>query len=441
VADELSMFARHLSVTISAVCLAMAPAFAAPPDAAPTAKAETKLPKWLTLTGTVRGRFESVSGSNLSNKITDDYYLNRFRLEVGAKPTPWLRFYTQIQDARVGGYNTPSPSSMYNSVDIRQGYVEATHEGRVNLTLTAGRQVLQFGAARMLGDGEWGNVARSTDAIDLTVAHGPVKLDFLAGSVVLNDPGRLDRHKPGEHLYGVYGAIGRVLPGLTIEPYLLFKQNLLVTGEKPGVGDAIVAAPGIRLYGKARYRLDYMAEFVTESGSYSADSISAVGGTYTAGWTINKSALKPRLSTTFSHSSGDHDAKDGKRETFDQFYGNQHLHTSMTDQVGWRNVRSGRAAFDFVPRKGFKFRIDGTDLNLASTQDGLYNSGGTRILLNRAATSGHIGSEVGLQGTYDWGKSWKFVAGMSHLFAGAYLDESKADFGYHNQWIGFSRSF
>ena len=60
------------------------------------------------------------------------------------------------------------------------------------------------------------------------MAHGPVKLDFLASSVVLSDPGRLDRHKPGEHLFGVYGAIGRVLPGMTIEPFLLFKRNLQV---------------------------------------------------------------------------------------------------------------------------------------------------------------------------------------------------------------------
>lgn len=223
-----------------------------------------KLPAWLQLGIQIRGRMEAPSGVSMVNSSSDTYYLSRIRVEIGIKPVSWLRFFAQAQDARVAGYNSaPAPTTIYNPMDLRQGYIALNREGPVNVGLRAGRQELAFGGERVIGPADWG-MSRTFDAVDLSLGRGPWKADLFAGSAVLIDNTRFDRHKPGEHLYGAYGSIRKVLPEMNVEPYLLFKQTLLVKSEGGIVGDAIVVSPGVRVFGKAPGRLDYTVEVLVQ---------------------------------------------------------------------------------------------------------------------------------------------------------------------------------
>ena len=62
-------------------------------------------------------------------------------------------------------------------------------------------------------------------------------------------------------------------------------------------------------------------------------------------------------------------------------------------------------------------------------------------VLNRAATSSHIAAETNTTALYQWTKIWKFGAGYERLFAGGYLKESKANFGYTYPYVMFVGSF
>ena len=394
-----------------------------------------ELPSWIQLGGQIRGRFEGVSGTSLLNEKADDYYASRIRMDLGIKPTSWLRFFAEAQDARVGAYNTsPAPSTLYNPIDFRQGYAELTLEGRPNVRFRAGRQELLFGGERLIGPADWG-ISRTFDALDMTVSAGRAKVDFIAGSSVLIDPTRIDRHKPGEHLYGAYGSIRRLLPGVNLEPYLLFKQNVIVKSETGKPGDALVISPGARASGTAPGRIDYTLEVVAQRGWYSSDRIVALGDSSVLGWTLVDNAVKPRVSVEYNYASGDAASKDGERNTFDQFYPSNHNYYGMLDQFGWKNMKNARAGFDFLPLKKLKVRSDFNEFYLATAQDGLYNSSGTSIALDRKATSAHIGSETNTVGLYQYSKVWRFGAGFGHLFAGEFLKESKAPFGYTYPYV------
>src|SRR5437764_4315950 len=120
-------------------------------------------------------------------------------------------------------------------------------------------------------------MSRTFDAVDLSLTRGDDRLDFFAGSAVQIDPMRFDRHKPGEHFYGVYASLRHVLPGLNVEPYLLFKQTLLIKSEVGVPGDALVMSPGARVFGKAPGHLDYAVEVVAQRGTYSGDRVIAMG--------------------------------------------------------------------------------------------------------------------------------------------------------------------
>jgi hypothetical protein len=203
---------------LACICLAVAPAVAASPD-------------WFQVGGQIRGRFEGPSGTSLGSSAGDNYYLSRIRVDLAVRPWRWLKFFVQAQDARVGAYNTaPAPTTLYNPTDLRQGYAALTHEGNWGIELRAGRQEMALGGERLIGPSDWG-MSRTFDALDLTVSHGCAKVDLFAGSAVQIDSARFDRHRPGEHFYGAYGSIRDILPGATVEPYLLFKQTLLVKNE------------------------------------------------------------------------------------------------------------------------------------------------------------------------------------------------------------------
>src|SRR5579884_1101155 len=147
------MTIRAIVYRIGTMSLAIAPVLAASDasggsssdvpmvDFAPT----QSLPQWLQLGGQIRGRFEDPSGTSLLNNSPDAYYLSRIRLDFGVTPIQGLRFFVQTQDARTGAYNSaPAPATLYNPMDLRQGYIELGHEGETGIRFRAGRQELAY---------------------------------------------------------------------------------------------------------------------------------------------------------------------------------------------------------------------------------------------------------------------------------------------------------
>ena len=394
-----------------------------------------ELPSWIQLGGQIRERFEAPSGMTMINSTQQDYDASRIRIDLGIKPTSWLRFFAEAQDARTGGYSvSPAPTTLYNPLDLRQAYAELNFAESTAVRFRAGRQELLFGGERLIGPADWG-MSRTFDALDLTLSKGRAKVDLFTASPVSIDATRFDEHKPGEHIYAAYGSIKNVLPRMNVEPYLLYDQTLNVKSEAGMKGDALVISPGARVFGTTRGRLDYTVETVLQRGSYSADAVRALGESYVAGWTIVNSKWKPRVSVEYNYASGNGSSKDGIHGTFDQFYPSNHGYYGMIDQFGWRNLKNARAGFDFLATKKLKIRTDFNEFYLATVQDGLYNSSGSSIVLNRAATSAHIGSETNTVGLYQLSKVWKFGAGYGHLFSGEYLKQSKLGFGYTYPYI------
>ena len=400
-------------------------------------------PAWLKIGGQLRGRFEDLSCPALAGTGQQDfYYLDRLRLDVGVRARSWLRFFAQVQDSRVLGYNgAAAPASMSNPIDLRQAYVDVGGEQARTVRLRAGRQVLAFGSERLVGPSNWGNTSRSFDAVRFSVYQPGMALDLVASSVVLVDPSRFDRHKPGEHFYGSYLALGKLLRGASVEPYAFFKQTRHVVGEKSAVGDALTATLGARVIGKTDRNFDYSAEMAFQRGSYATDRVSALAGAYSVGWTTAATAWKPRFSLEYKHASGDRASKDGARGTFDQLYASLHGFAGVADQVGWKNMRNPRATVEAFPTKKLKFQADLNDIYLATVQDGLYSAGGARTILNRAATSSHVGWEADLFASYQQSKHLQFGAGFGHIFPGQYLKQSTSKSGYSYPYVMWAADF
>ncbi|MBV9264818.1 MAG: alginate export family protein, partial [Acidobacteriaceae bacterium] len=324
---------------------------------------------------------------------------------------------------------------------LRQGYVQLGGRESNEPFIRFGRQEITYGNNRIIGDADWGNSAREFDAVRARYYHWGTNFEFVAGSVVLQDPNRFDRHKPGEHLYGTYETLDKLVPKAVIEPYLFGKTALNVIPEIGPHGNSTEYVSGLRFAGKLPAHVDYSLETVHEGGNYAGDRIAALGEVYTLGWTVMQSHWAPRISADYSYASGDSNPKDGVHGTFDQMYGNAQPFFSLTGLIGWKNIRDTREGVDFAPAKHVKIFVDYRDFNLATVKDGLYNGQGTRVFLNPNAASDHVGEGIDTKVSIEWPKAFTTSFGVGTLFAGAYLQELKQQNTYVYPYFTWAKRF
>jgi len=130
------------------------------------------LPTWLNIGGELRTRLESVSGGEFRHDNDDLYVLTRVRLNLGVKPTDWLKFQFQGQDAQVFGKDTNPDGPPFEDIfDLRMAYVELGDSEKKPIGLRVGRQELVFGEQRLSGHVSWLNTARSFDAVRATLGR------------------------------------------------------------------------------------------------------------------------------------------------------------------------------------------------------------------------------------------------------------------------------
>ena len=383
------------------------------------------LARTVKLSGSIRERWEATDGP-FSVTPADSYLLSQERLGLQFTPSPWLQFFVQGQDSRVLFYRTTPSNSLSDPFDLRQAWVAAGKREGPGFYLQFGRQEMVIGSGRLLASMEtwWANTARTFDVAHGTYTNHLFKTEIVAGSAVLIDPARMDRHKPGDHVYAAYNTFGHLLRGASVEPYFIARTAMGVSSKDGKAGSMDTLAAGGRVIGKLRGGVDYSFEALHEFGSYSNDRLDASGLVVGGGWIITPTGWKPRLSADYAYASGDDGRKNGSRETFDNMYGFNQPTNSLTGQFGWRNIKDLRAGVEFYPLRKLKVKIDGRDFWLASTADGLYNAAGTRTVYDTKATSAHVGESIEMLSTVAVAKNTTVGFGVGTLFSGAYLQQA-----------------
>ncbi len=110
--------------------------------------------------------------SSVDDDNDDAWLLNRFRFGIALKPVGWLKIYAQAQDARKAfsdRANIPGVRGAEgtDAFDLRQAYISIGDLKRAPVQFTIGRQILNYGDYRLVGDSKWGNLGRTFDAARL----------------------------------------------------------------------------------------------------------------------------------------------------------------------------------------------------------------------------------------------------------------------------------
>ena len=139
------------------------------------------LPPWMRFTFEMRAREEARTSLEYEAGDNDTYSLTRMRIGLDLKPAKWFHFYVQGQDSRPIDIDPAHvSSSLKNTFDLRQGYVELKTGEQNWVSLQVGRTELNLGNQRVVGGGDWGNVTRTFDVAKIGLGTGGNRVDIFA---------------------------------------------------------------------------------------------------------------------------------------------------------------------------------------------------------------------------------------------------------------------
>jgi hypothetical protein len=372
-------------------------------------------PAWLKLSGEFRARVEGRTGFSFVPDNNDAYGLFRTRINVELIPLPWLDVFAQAQDAHAVGYHNNLPlATIEDPLDLRQAYIRfGKPKGWVKFTV--GRQLLSYGAQRLIGPLDWTNVSRSFDAAKLELGTDDYKVDLFASSVVVNNPAdAIDHSVAGHNLHGAYGSLKKIVPYTVFEPYVLWKTGGL--SEFSG-GFRLASAPNI----DALQGFDYSLEMIRQWGHTGVLNRDSYAGAIVAGKTLPV-PWRLRFSGEYDLASGNRNPSGKTIGTFDQLYPTNHLFYGALDIIGWENMRQARVGADVKPTKKLQFNLDYRWDSLDSPRDNLYAATGTISVKPKAGnTATGVGTELDFTTQWNATPVWKIGAGVGHLFPGEFL--------------------
>lgn len=382
--------------------------------------------RWFAVQGEIRmrweGRWGELLGQPFQAGVRDAYLLTRVRVGVDLRPTRWMRLFLQGQDAQAVGFRAdPDPPIVEDTFDARQAYVEVFHRERRGFGLQIGRQELRFGDERLLGAFDWGNTARTFDALRVFYAWPKSRVDVFAASVVVIEDGAFNRHRAGENLYGVYGSFQGMIPEAVVEGYTLWRTRPRVRGERGQWGDADVVTVGTRWAGALPVAFEYRVELAGQWGRWAHEPVRAWALHAQLGARITSARMNPRVLVEYNQASGDRDPTDGRRETFDQLFPTNHDKYGIADVVGWQNMRNVRVGVGVRPSPRITAQLDVHSFWLASGRDALYGAGGAPIARLLTADRRHIGQELDVDVRIALSRALALGMGYAHLFPGSFL--------------------
>lgn len=394
------------------------------PDFAPASRLNEQLPRWIVFGVEERLRFEGYHNGGFKLNNNDSYLLNRLRVQMTLRFTPWFRIVSQVQDARP--FLQKPPYGPPNEVrwDLKLAYGEFGDPEHNWISLRVGRQLINYNNT-IMANSEWRNQGRSFDAVVANLHYSRFRLGIFAASAVVPQISGISHHQEGNNIYGLYGNISRVLRNSTLEPFVLWRVQPSVaieTTAKVKTGRQDERAYGFRFKGQAAKNLDYSYETIMERGSDGPNAIRAWAQTFGAGYRFDILPFRPRIFAQYDYASGDKNPTDGVHGTFDTMFPTVHDRFGIADQFSWQNLVAERGGFTIEPRRRWTVTAQYLDFRLASATDSLYNPSGGSIVRDSTGKSGtHVGEEFDVYTWFELNRHVNFGFGLGHLMPGGFL--------------------
>lgn len=396
-------------------------------------------PRWMELSGELRGRVEGGTGLGFQPENHDFYYLHRIRAHLLLKPASWFRVRLTGQDSEAGARRKPVPSNVADGFDLFQAYAEIGDPSRSPWSARIGRQEIRYDNEHLVGAANWGNTGRAYDAVKLIYDTKAYHAEAWASTVVRQVQGEVNRITGTNQLHGVHFDARQWLPRSTVGLYHYIKIH---PGEANEAGTRLarsrVHTTGFRLNGALPRRFDYTAETAFQAGRSGGEPLSAWAGRYVLGQTPWDSRYNPRFHAIYGYSSPDRNPTDGRRGTLDQLYPTNHSPFGLGDRISWKNMHEAAAGVTWRPHKNVTLQHAYHSYWLASRRDSFYDFGQRRVARKPDATSSHLYNEWDTQATWNVTAKFQLIGAVVRVSPGGFVRQATAGAGAwvpYVQWL------
>lgn len=373
----------------------------------------------------------------------DGLWYNRLKFNVKAVVNEQVSLFFEGFDCREWKSDA-SPNTQEDNFDMHQGYLLLQKPWCRPLSLTIGRQELNYGAKRLVAAPSWSNNIRSFDAVKVGLSPAWADIDFFAANRVLYKDNRFNDALWGENFFGAYLAYKKV-PAQVFDLYglSLVDNKHEVRAEDGSFGDYRRYTFGTRGEGKIPPSgLGYGYEFAFQCGEKASDDIRAYAYHVDVNYLFKNVRFQPALRLEYEYASGDDDPNDGDSETFDPLFPSTHDPLGTIDFFGWQNVRHLGLILDAVPFPAIKASLQYHRFYLADSDDAWYNSSKKSLRRDRSGMADdYVGDELDAVVRYDLNKHVSLETGCAHFFAGEYVEDTgsadDADWFYLQTTLNF----
>jgi hypothetical protein len=335
----------------------------------------------LTIGGQYRLRYENRYNYDFDSDATfdDDFFAQRFRLNLGFEFNDQLSAFAQFQDARSWGEETnllgsntvPVTNSRSSpGFDMHQVYVDVKDFPGIGGEARIGRQELVYGAERLVGRLDWANQGRSFDGFrQRWAAAEQYRIDAFF-TQIRETPLVRDTYEDAWFM-GAYGTL--LAEEGEYDAYLLYRYD----DETFGGGVENRATFGLR--GRQRLgRLEVEGEAVTQAGEIDGADI-PIGETYALHAHARLDLgdeLPPWIQVDLDVASGD-DPDTVDNERFDPLYPTGHGILGIMDFAFWANILHLQATFGIRPSERTDLQVQGHWFQAMEETDAFFGPAGT----------------------------------------------------------------
>ncbi|HEY1792130.1 MAG TPA: alginate export family protein [Opitutaceae bacterium] len=415
--------------------------------------------------------FDFFASSPTTNSNT--YELNRLMPRI-AYSDAWFAVFVELRQSYSFGddrYTSTAPGKNLPENDgplqDQMAYLQFGNLKEEPFLLKVGRQELNYGEGRLVGNAFWLNVPHSFDAVKIRYQDSFFGIDAFAARLVYVEGDHFEDSRPQDTLSGLYADFPGLTPDNVTELYgfarnvsrdIIYDNWSLVPAPFRFTAPQDLYTFGYRTKTKpgALGPWDYGIELMWQTGDrtavYPATTVAAAAaaprlsqdawafvlqGSYTwkdVPWT-------PKGALIVSMASGDKNATDTSSQTFQNLLPSNHGLYGMMDMSGLQNIEDYRLNFTVKPTKQTSLAVDLHQQYLENTHDFWYNVAGVpRNTAGATPGSGkgfginpsyspNLGQEADLIGGIAPTKGLLLEAGLGHFWRGPYIKESLAKVG------------
>jgi len=390
---------------------------------------------YFSIGGEIRYRYENYENAGFGTDLEtgSGYILQRYLLHSDWHFGRRFRLFTQFQSGLEERRNGGPRLTDKDIDDLHQGFFDFTDSSQ-NLRLRIGRQEIEFGAGRLIGESEGLNIRRAFDGFRFTFKHGRWTWNSTLTHPVLLRP---DTYAIPNHQQTEWGAgFTRTREHGGWSGYYI-GLNRKVASFNGKVGKEIRDTIGSRVWIQGKL-FDYNTDFIFQTGTFASGYILAGAVSSNHGITLRCLKFQPRFGIRFDYASGDSGPASSNLNTFNPLFPNP-MYSSLSALLGPSNLTdlgptvrltlNSKTAIS--PETPFYWR--------SSIHDDIYGFAGNLIRPGNLSSARFVGYQPGLVVERSFSPHFSSTTGYFYFFAGDFLRQTRPgkDVGYFYATLTF----